>query len=155
MQFKSIAISLFLAVASVTASDNSAISYLSEIGITGVTNGPTATKLAHALQSVYSSWEDDKSVKSAYSVMQTAVPDKVWHSIASSGIRDFTTTNPPSWFTGLPKDVKKEVSRELSILESVETSVLKIKTNAAPEPTPAIALGGAAVAGVLGVVAVL
>lgn len=87
--------------------------------------------------------------------MQTAVPDKVWHSIASSGIRDFTTTNPPSWFTGLPKDVKKEVSRELSILESVETSVLKIKTNAAPEPTPAIALGGAAVAGVLGVVAVL
>ncbi|KAL1845679.1 hypothetical protein Plec18167_009165 [Paecilomyces lecythidis] len=152
MQIKSLVICLL--TASGIAAKDSAEDYLSSVGVTGVSDGKTATKLASALSSAYSSIGTRSDYESAMSVLETAVP-----TITKSGyLQHIYTTDPPKWFTGLPKDVKSEILSGQSVIEHVITSVLKIKTskgNAAAQPTAQVMAGGAVMAGALGVVALL
>ncbi|KAJ9302772.1 hypothetical protein DTO271G3_146 [Paecilomyces variotii] len=153
MQIKSLVFCLLAAASGVAAGD-SAEEYLSQAGVTGVTNGKTATKLASALKSAYSSIGTRSDYESAMSVLNTAVPTIT----RSSFFEHVDTTAPPKWFTGLPKEVKNEILSEQSVIEHVITSVLKIKSskgNAAAQPTAQVMAGGAVMAGALGVVALL
>jgi hypothetical protein len=86
------------------------------------------------------------------------VPTKVWESITEHQfVKHIDTTAPPSWFTGLPKNVKNEILSGQTAIEDVYTSVLKIKTSKAQaaQPTAHVMAGGAVLAGALGVVAML
>ena len=96
---------------------------------------------------------------SAWSVFQTAAPSAVAESVLSSGYDAISTSDPPSWFTGLPKNVKSMILSEQSVRRSIATSVLKIKEtsssdNLAPRPTAEMVMGAIA-AGAVGVAALL
>ncbi|GAD92103.1 hypothetical protein PVAR5_0689, partial [Paecilomyces variotii No. 5] len=123
MQIKSLFICLLAAASGVAAKD-SAEEFLSSVGVTDVPNGKTATKLASALKSVYSSIRTRSDWESAMSVLHTAAP-----TLTSEYVPSVDTTDPPKWFTGLPKEVKSEILSGQSVIDHVYTSVLKIKTS--------------------------
>lgn len=87
------------------------------------------------------------------------MPTKVAESLEASGYTYFATTAAPDWYTGLPKDVKKELMREQDAVESVVDKVLKVtssSTGGAMQQTAApVMAGGVAAAGFLGAVAML
>ena len=89
-------------------------------------------------------------------MMATKVPKSVWSAMQTDGMPRVTEETPPAWFPPLPKDVKRIY---LGMQDHVHTSVLKSRANEAPEPTAtgvaAVAMAGAAAAGVLGVMAAL
>ena len=123
--------------------------------ITSATTGPTLTKLANEMQSAFSSLNSRKDVQSMFSVLSTKVPHSVLTSAETDGWPYVTSTKQPSWFTPLPGDVKSIYQGWQGVLRGVETSVLHITTNGAPQPTGVVAVGGMAAAGVMGVVAML
>jgi membrane protease subunit (stomatin/prohibitin family) len=90
--------------------------------------------------------------------METALPTSVYRSLQVSGYDNVATTAPPTWYTKLPKDARKEVLKEQSALNSVVTEVLDItqtSTGGAMQQTAPVVAGGAAAAGFLGAVAML
>src|SRR5271154_6266291 len=132
----------------------------SEFGLTSVTKGPALTSLASALQSAASSMTTRHDLQSAYSVLATAAPNSVIQSISASGFQHIYTTAPPAWFTKLPGDVQTQFLSGQSVLDAVATSVLKVSSTATSNPgvptaTQQLAVAGAAVVGILGVVALL
>ncbi|KAI9752877.1 MAG: hypothetical protein M4579_005444 [Chaenotheca gracillima] len=89
-------------------------------------------------------------------VLQTAVPFSVLQDLEADpqGYYEsiITGTATPSWIAALPTDAQK-------YLESVGSAEIALATkdlgNAAPQPTGALKLAGAAVAGVVGIAAFL
>ena len=72
------------------------------------------------------------------------------------------TATPPAWFTPLPSDVQSNLVSQQSVMEDVVTSVLKISSTStatssggAAQQTVAVAAGGAVMAGMVGVLAML
>ena len=98
---------------------------------------------------------------SAFSVFSTAAPASVVASISQNGIAYITPTAPPEWFSkDLPKDVQSLLLSRQSVLRSVETKVLKIKstgtsTGGVSRATGEVALGGLVAGAVVGLMAAL
>ena len=133
----------------------------SQYGLTSVTTGKTLTSLYSALVSADSSMNTRSDDMSAFSVLATAVPASVVSSISRSGIAYITPTAPPDWFSkDLPKDVQSVLLSRQSVLRSVETKILKIKstgtsTGGVSRATGEVALGGLVAGAVVGVIAAL
>lgn len=91
-------------------------------------------------------------------MVRTAIPTKVYQSILDNGHTFIQTTDPPAWYTGLPKGVQKEIINEQEAVRSVADKVLEItrtSTGGATQQTAPIVAGGVAAAGFLGAVAML
>ncbi|KAI4173986.1 MAG: hypothetical protein LQ346_008301, partial [Caloplaca aetnensis] len=123
---------------------------------TVVSNSPeqTSSQLAD-LQAYASTLTTDPKYQSYHSILATAVPSADLANVEIDPTK-FTTTVVPytvlSGYSALPTDAKSYFS---SINQAQESIVTKALAGAAPKPTGAIAVAGAAAAGVLGLAAVL
>ncbi|KAL8927039.1 MAG: hypothetical protein Q9208_002584 [Pyrenodesmia sp. 3 TL-2023] len=121
-----------------------------------VSNSPeqTSSQLAD-LQAYANTLTTDPQYQSYRSILATAVPSADLASVEIDPTK-FTTTVVPytvlSGYDALPTDAKAYFS---SINQAQESIVTKALAGAAPKPTGAIAMAGAAAAGVLGLAAVL
>lgn len=75
----------------------------------------------------------------------------------NSLIEHVTTTAPPGWYTGLPKKVKTELLKEQNMLQSAADKALGVTRTSEGRgmETKVPVVGGVAVAGFLGGVAML
>jgi hypothetical protein len=114
--------------------------------------GSKATELADALVAAESSIVTRSAYRSAVSVVASQVDGEVFKSVANSGFPHITSTAPPTWFTGLPSRVQKEIYSAQSVLGSVYSSVTS--TGEATRSTAGVVAGVLYAIGVFGLAAI-